>query len=347
MSGRHLTLIMPGVVLSGADKDELEQNAGYPYLPALECLLSRARPQASPFLSVEHHIFSLFGLEYPDGDDLPIAAATRYHDKAATHGGWYMRADPVHVQAGINSLIMFGNQSLTISAQESTMLVEELNRHFSADDWQLDALHTHRWYLKPAHPPELCTSPLHHVTGRSVEPFLPAGNDAKQWRGYLNEIQMVLHASEVNQVREQRGEPLINSVWFWGGGELPAGISSSLTGVWSDDALTDGLAIAAGVSSFPVPDTFDTWLMQAPAEGHFLVSTHAAQQAMIEGGYPRWVETLERIEADWGNSILRALKAGELSSASCYPGNGYGYHADDRSVRRWWKRCRPLRAFDS
>lgn len=345
MSGQHLTFFVPGVLLSELDKEGLEQALEYPHLPAMQCLLSRARKEVSP--SLEHDLFRLFGLDYSASEDIPIAAATRHHDMASTQGGWCMRADPVHVQAGIDSLIMFGNQSLAISTQEATQLTDELNKHFSTDGWQLDALHTHRWYLQIPHPPELRTWPLRQVTGRSIQPFLPAGRDAVKWRGYLNEIQMVLHASAVNQAREERGEPLINSVWFWGGGELCGDISCSLHGVWSDDVLTDGLAIAADVPSFPVTDTFDAWLQQASAEGQYLISIQLAEQALVSGEYPRWREVLENIETAWAKPLLSALKSGELASITCYPGNGFSYRAGRRDMRRWWKPCRSLSALDA
>jgi hypothetical protein len=42
------------------------------------------------------------------------------------------------------------------------------------------------------------------------------------WRHAINEAQMVLHAHPVNQARQAAGQPVVNSLWPWGGGRLPA-----------------------------------------------------------------------------------------------------------------------------
>ena len=59
---------------------------------------------------------------------------------------------------------------------------------------------------------------------RGGEPadLLPAGNEGSVWRRRMNEAQMVLHAHPGNEAREARGELPVNSVWFWGAGELGA-----------------------------------------------------------------------------------------------------------------------------
>ena len=58
------------------------------------------------------------------------------------------------------------------------------------------------------------TSSLDLVAGRSLDPFMPSGEDAGQLRSLMNECQMLLHAEEF--------PGMVNSLWFWGIGRLPA-----------------------------------------------------------------------------------------------------------------------------
>jgi hypothetical protein len=63
-----------------------------------------------------------------------------------------------------------------------------------------------------------------------------------------NDIQVLLHQHPLNAQRRTRGQSLVNSLWLWGGGHLPAPPTTTLTGVVSDDLLLRALAARAGVA---------------------------------------------------------------------------------------------------
>src|SRR6266516_108636 len=72
---------------------------------------------------------------------------------------------------------------------------------------------------------------------------------------------MVLHSHAVNEAREARGEPAVNSVWFWGGGRVPRVATERWHSVSADEPLALGLARAAamrdgrlGMITIHVPD---------------------------------------------------------------------------------------------
>lgn len=345
MSDRHLTLVIPGLLVTDTPDGAGEHAASYPRLAAFECLLSRAVVKPAANQSIEHLLLSLFGLEQRETDELPVASITRCYDAGEINSGWWMRADPVHVQPGLDSVLMFGNHLVDINAQEATLLVDELNRHFATEGWTIEVHHTHRWYLHHPHAPVLKTWPLQQVIGRNIHSFLPTGDDATSWHGLLNEVQMVLHTSSVNQAREERGEPMINSLWFWGSGTIPTVPPQKWQGVWSNDPLIQGLAIAGGMEPRPLPASAIEWNKSSQHEGDCLVVIDEAALAHTCGNTQDWQHCLQRLEAEWGEPLLTALKAGELSSLSLYPGNGFVYHTDASLMRRWWKRVRPVQHF--
>ena len=103
--------------------------------------------------------------------------------------------------------------------------------------------------MKLARAPKLVDSQLSEVAGKDVQPYLPAGADALEWHRIFNEAQMLLHEHAVNEAREARGEPAVNSVWFWGGGTRPAVPGRPFDAVWSDD--TTAIALAAAAARMP------------------------------------------------------------------------------------------------
>jgi hypothetical protein len=86
----------------------------------------------------------------------------------------------------------------------------------------------------------------------------------------MTEMQMMLHEHPVNQSREARGEPAVNGTWFWGGGVMPKSIVSPYTHLWSNELLTESLAVMSGTRHANLP--FDANpLFQSSASGHHLV----------------------------------------------------------------------------
>jgi hypothetical protein len=52
--------------------------------------------------------------------------------------------------------------------------------------------------------------------GRSIDRYLPAGDDARTWRRFLNHSQMLFHEHSLNEQREQAGLMSINGLWLEG-----------------------------------------------------------------------------------------------------------------------------------
>jgi hypothetical protein len=74
---------------------------------------------------------------------------------------------------------------------------------------------------------------------------------AKTCSSTCRRAQILLHQHPVNQARGERGLPPVNSLWFWGGGTLPAHVRTSLATVIGDDVLLGALAGRAGLVMQP------------------------------------------------------------------------------------------------
>lgn len=336
--GRTLQLIVPdllGQLPGGEAALDLR-------IPATERLLARAQRHADAADDFETRLFTLFGVESAPERDPPVAAVTRLADNPGPSEGWWLRADPVHLRPERDSLIVFDARLLDIRREEAQALVEEFNAAFGADGGHLEAATPERWYLSLAEDPGIRTHTLREVIGRNPYEFLPHGEQGARWRRFLNEVQMLFHDSGVNAAREQRGEPALNSVWFWGTGRAPARVRADWAQVWSDEPLARGLAQIGGIEHASAPATAADWLARAGTGGAHLVVLEALCAGAWYGDGPAWRRAVQRFENEWAQPLAAALRHGDLDGVALLPGNGSIYRVNAATLRRFWRRTRRI-----
>lgn len=330
---RSARLVLPGLLGPVADADAVASLA--PRLPALERILARARIRGDGAAGGEGSVCAAFAI---DGPPWPVAALSRLGEDdgaAAGDDGWWLRVDPVHLRVDTDHARLFGPQVLALTAAEAGALVARLNDQLG-DDPAIEAPAPGRWYLRLGHAPALDTWPLPVVAGRNVNPFLPAGADAPSWRGWLTEIQMLLHDAPVNAEREAAGRLPANSVWPWGGGARPR-TATAPARVIAADPLTRGLARLAGAAA--VADADGAALREGPA-GTTLVADFGAREPLVHGEIDAWLEAVARLEHTWLAPALAALRAGRLQRLELEAGDGRRFTLARRDLLRLWRRDR-------
>ncbi len=352
--GRHVTLVMPGLLGPlGADGarplEAARQLCQGLSLPSLERFFTRAtplpRPLAEPGLTAL--LFDAFGVAR-QGPDWPVAAVTRLVDGPGAGGaegppegqseGCWLRADPVHLRAGMADLILVDSKHLSIDLAQASALAAEINAHIQHPDFVLQPLAPTRWYLRLERAPRLVTRAPWDVSGTPIGAHLPRGEDAGPWRARINEIQMILHASRVNRAREARGEPAINSLWPWGGGGTPEPPVSRWQGVWGDDVLVAGLAILAGAAGDHLPADAGAWLARAEAPGNYLLVCSAAYAPARCSQVEAWRSAIAVIEEAWMAPLMEALVSARLQSISVRGEDGWNFRLVGPRPGRWWRR---------
>ena len=180
------------------------------------------------------------------------------------------------------------------------------------------------------------------LTGRDLFPFLPAGPDGAFVRRLLTELQMSLHEHPVNRARERAGHLAVNGVWLWGGGALDEAVSArvrattgQLPSLWSDDAVLCGLWRLAGAGSHTLPRA-----SHAIAPG--IITTRALEDAAGVADATHCAELLQRVNADWFEPALAALRSSAIERVHLAPGGGM-WCLDRRGLQRWWRRRTLLR----
>jgi hypothetical protein len=294
--------------------------------PALHRLLSRSRRTAVACASPQAWLCELFGVR--PGPDYPVAALSLLGEGGEPGPHAWLRADPVHLQADQGVLILRAARHLDLPYDEARALAAALNRHFEPDGLRFLPLRADRWYVRVGSPPEVLTQPPSAAEGRSIDALLPAGPDAMILHRWFNEAQMVLHVEPVNEAREARGAPPINSVWLWGAGTLPRVDPPEVVAAWGDDPLLQGLCHQAGIPVAPVGDGSD-WLARAGPGRHLIVPDGEA----------------DALERDWFAPLLAALRSRALHEAAfVFPQGPRASRFDLRTSDLWkfWRRGTPL-----
>ncbi|WP_369938843.1 phosphoglycerate mutase [Xanthomonas medicagonis] len=185
----------------------------------------------------------------------PVAALTRQLDVGDAGDAVWLRADPAYVVPDMQGArLMAHGDMLAIDAIDLAALLPALQEVFAETGLVLEASDPARWYLRLAPDsvlPEFAAPA--QVLGADLFDHLPQGEDARRWRALLTETQVVLHQHPWNRERVARGQPAINSLWLWGGGTLPATVSTAHAQVRSREPLLRALVLAAGIDAEQAP----------------------------------------------------------------------------------------------
>ena len=340
------TLLVPDLFLPRAVPDDAYREL---HLPALEQLCSRATRSDQALEGHDAWLCQAFAVA--PQPDWPVAPLTLAADGGDAADYFWLRADPVHLRATRDRVSLADASVLAIRPGETEALVAALNAYFADDTRQFFAPHPERWYLRLTGHPQIATRTLLEAIGKDINPLLPAGPQALHWHRVTNEIQMLLHAHGVNEARESRGEPTINSVWLWGGGTRPAVAPSGFHAVWSNDALALGLGKCASVPAAPTGESAEHWLESAMrfARGsrHLVVLDQLLMPAH-HGDLARWRTQIAALEQDWFAPMLGALRKRRVAGLALVglgPERCLQFDLTPSTLLRFWRASAPLAGY--
>lgn len=304
-------------------------------------LLARAGSRPAAGATPAAALFEAFGVETKGADDLPEAPLRLWADGGVPGSDYCLCMDPVHLRVGQDRVVLTGVGP--VGREEADALCGEIAGHLAGSGLRVEAPGPGRWYLRLPQAPAAGFSPLEAVLGQDIRSHLPRGAEARTWRRLLNEIQMLLHASEVNRRREARGETGINSVWFWGGGSLSPPPPCPFVQVWGDHPLAQGLALNAGLAPHPLPADTAAWLDAAEGGRQLLVFDRLAVPARL-GAVEEWLDAMQTLQGRWITPLWSALRAGRLAGLAIGGAGALDYYIRPGQARRWWRRARPFAA---
>lgn len=213
--------------------DACRQVLGELALPNLERLLALLGAEArddgdAASLSPPHERALAAARRWHGGDGLlPFAAHAAASDGVATGTRAWALLTPSHWQLTSEGAMQLDPALLALDERDSRALFASAGELFASEGFEIAWGGAQRWYAARADLERFATASIDRVIGRSVEPWLRRRDDAPRSTAALvrrlqSEAQLVFHAHEVNERREERGELVVNSFWLSGCGRHQA-----------------------------------------------------------------------------------------------------------------------------
>jgi hypothetical protein len=330
----ELHIIAPGICGPLADTSPL---ASSPVIDRWVKTLSKARSLPSSY-NTNELVTSLFDSEFKKG--FPSAAFTLLANGLYDPSRFYMHADPVHLQADIDSALLTPGVALNISDVESSVFCQTLNQYFNQDGLTFLVLNNNAWFVSSSDEIKLSTTSLLDATGRNINYLLPSGEDAVRWQQILTEAQMLLHAHEQNVARENAGQASINSLWFHGSAELTITENSSVGSLCSDRDTLKGFAGHIKCDYLNVPDSvnvYTDYLLSCEAGTRNVLHLADLEYLTNYTDVTPWLDQLEDVLDNWIYPLLTFASKNNIK-VTLYPCAGKQYHFSKSDALKFWRK---------
>jgi len=321
----QLALLVPGMLAIAAER--------LAAMPALERLACYAAPPRAEPRGIAAALFVLLGLDA----DTPVAPLAMLGAAGDPRDDYVLCADPVHLAADRDTVVLVQRVD-DLSADAQVRLIRMLDGHFARDGLRFEALRPDAWFVRCADAPDVRMTSLDAALRRPLFSNLPAGADARRWRTWQNEIQMLLHEHPVNAEREAQGQPPATGLWFWGGGALrdvgdaSVGFVAAPAGARGD--LARGLAQHCGVTARHVDDDDDL--------AHALDTCAASPPMHAASAYAVVVApsklSPQRLESGWLAPALARLARGDVEALHLIADGNGGAGTWSAARPAWWRR---------
>lgn len=229
MHDRRLHFLVPFALPSAADAASSLHTLDS---PALEKLLARAslveRVAGEDFqrtLPHERWLARQFGASRGNAaDEAPLAPYMLLADGGDPGTHAWACVEPVHVQIAHDHLVLVDPASLALDDGDAAALLAVARPLIEELGVRLEAPQPTRWYLSSEQLARLAGAAPLRASGRNIEIWLPheahTGERSRMWMKLQNEVQMAWFQHPVNEAREARGLPAVNSIWFHAQGTL-------------------------------------------------------------------------------------------------------------------------------
>ena len=242
-------------------------------------------------------------------------------------------ATPVHLIAGLTSLHLDRRSILRLPTADLESFANDFNRTFAGSDLFLQPLPSGDFLLHgPATLTGSTTEPARALAA-DLEASLPKGTDAKPLKRLGSELEMWLHATPLNEVRQRRGEVPVSGLWLWGGGSCAAATTSAESAAaaggvtqppnakadlaFGTDPYLAGLWCLHGDHPGVLPDQLNTLLGDPAVNGpQAQRAVLVAEVTPILQSNPHWsiFEALADLDRRLVSPALTALRQGKLES---------------------------------
>lgn len=227
---------------------------------ALRRWVSKGRLQyIEPAHEILHAVLQLID---HDAGGAGLAALRFWGQTGERSSAWMAAAEPVHLEARLDHLRLHALRGAHMPTADLSSIVDHLQLTLGSDEHEFARIANHA-YLRAAHVIASARDSAQFVDGQRPDECMPiagSGKAAERHDRLVSEIQMALHEHAVNIAREQLGQRVVNSIWFWGGGTAPEITVQPILPVFTDDPLFKGFWLSRTGLAEPWADGFNACL---------------------------------------------------------------------------------------
>lgn len=294
-------------------------------------LLNRGHISEDPHHSLIDETLSIFGWD-SRAKVLPnLTKPTAALDDIPYTSSLY-RADPVHLRADGMQLRLFSGKHVAPEKDEADKLLHELNEQFPEYEF-LCGQDPSRWYIRFPQALDFIAQTPFQMHQQIIDDELPTGRDAKKVHGLMNEFQMLMHNSAVNQRREMNGKPVLNSLWVWGSGDDLTIDADTRLRIYGADFLALALAKEAGVENLAQPSDLQG-IDRLSEACHKVVFLNSPSNSLSDRDNDI---DLGKFELRWCESLVKCLRRGSLKRLSIVD-NYRRFDITNKDVWKMWRR---------
>ena len=325
---KRLTLMVPDLFA------HIKHSASKQDFAHLSRALSKAKlnTHSAPSDNIAH-LATISGLE---AFDAQAKAALYLNGCGRPLEAWGCYVSPVLMQPNRDHLSIIQSSGFNFSENELKSLCAEFNDYFKEDGFQFRFLTPEIWICFSENNPAVSTVSPHDILGENIIASLPSRGSDMQWRKLFNETQMLLHHSSANKDRILNGKIEINSLWFWGGGSLPAAYQSSMEVIYSNNFEVLGFAKLGGVKTHTLPVDVSKNLSSVYSEQLIYIDLDHDQIQEREA-YSLIEQYLE--------SFSKLLKDQLLDELIIIPDAKQSFILTGGGLKKFWRSHKPITAF--
>ena len=220
-------------------------------------------------------------------------------------------ADPVHLEVGINDITL--TQKITdLSKEQAIEIINALNEHFEQDGFQFYYGADDQWYLSLDADESLSTTPVDEVVRKNIVSYLPTSKTVN-WKMIQNEVQMLLHSLPVNMQRENEGLPMINSLWFWGGGQPQAAKKNISAIISTSQSMGDTLAQAVNCECQFISKDSDMETVFGTLTDNNIIILDQLSQVAVNDDIDTYQQELQHLDETIIKPLSQLWQAGKIT----------------------------------
>ena len=152
---------------------------------------------------------------------------------------------------------------------------------------------------------------------------------------------MLFHSHPLNEVRENKGELTINSLWLWGeGGPLNSSVHD-FSWIMSEEPVANGLVMSSNCNVIPMIKSVDD-IQGLESDG--LIIIDVLFDAVNSGDVSSWSEGVMEICQQWLQPLDQLLKKRKIEQINLFISNGNQFVINANKLLKFWRRPKSIKA---